>query len=300
MQVAVIPARGGSKRIPRKNIKSFCGKPIIAWPIETAIESGLFDRILVSTDDQEIADVAQAFGAEVPFMRPAKLANDYAVTTEVIGHSISWMQSQNWKLDAVCCIYPTAATVQKVDLQRGLEGLRSGTWAYAFSVTEYAFPIFRAIKENIDGGVEMYFSECSLKRSQDITTALHDAGQFYWGKPEAWCNNQKIFDKHSMPIHIPRWCVQDIDTNEDWIGAELSFKMINQKSKHKMEDKNKQIKHYLKVIDEIEIVRTKNNINWMDILRLAFTYAPEEAKKLMKKIDLEDNRISELVKELSG
>lgn len=221
MNIAVIPARGGSKRIPRKNIKNFFGKPMIAWSIEIAIASGLFDQIIVSTDDQEIAEVSRRYGAEVPFLRPADLSNDYAGTTEVIAHATQWLIDQGLVVSAVCCIYATAPFVQVKDLIRGLQALESGSWSYAFSATDFAAPIFRAFIENPDGGIDMVFPEHFLTRSQDLPRALHDAGQFYWGQPSAWLEGKRIFDRHSIPIIIPRWCVQDIDNQEDWIRAEM-------------------------------------------------------------------------------
>ena len=228
MKIAVIPARGGSKRIPRKNIKDFCGKPIIAWGIEVAIRSGLFDRIIVSTDDEEIATVAKTWGAEVPFVRPDELSNDYAGTTEVIAHAAQWALNQGDDVDAVCCIYATAPFVRGADLKRGLEALESSNWAYAFSATDFAAPIFRAFKQTSDGGVEMFFPEYFNSRSQDLPTALHDAGQFCWGRSFAWIEGIRVFERRSFPIIIPRWRVQDIDTEEDWLRAELMFKAINQ------------------------------------------------------------------------
>jgi N-acylneuraminate cytidylyltransferase len=226
MKVAVIPARGGSKRIPRKNIKDFLGKPMIAWSIETAIASKLFDQIIVSTDDPEIAEVARNYGAEVPFFRPANLSNDYAGTTEVIAHATQWFIDQGFVVSAVCCIYATAPFVQVKDLIKGLQALESGRWSYAFSATDFAAPIFRAFTEISEGGIEMFFPEHFLTRSQDLPRALHDAGQFYWGQPSAWLEGKRIFDRHSMPIIIPRWYVQDIDNEEDWIRAEMLAPMI--------------------------------------------------------------------------
>ena len=224
--IAVIPARGGSKRIPRKNINDFCGKPMIAWPIEAAKASGLFDHIIVSTDDAEVAEVARQWGAEVPFMRPAKLSNDYAGTIEVVAHATQWVLDQGWPVSAVCCIYATAPFIQVEDLKRGLEALESGEWAYAFAVTEYPSPIFRSFRKLPDGSLEMFFPEHYLTRSQDLPTALHDAGQFYWGRPSAWLEGKQAFDRCSVPIVIPRWRVQDIDTEEDWLRAELMFRAI--------------------------------------------------------------------------
>ncbi len=226
MLVAVIPARGGSKRIPRKNIKHFSGKPMIAWCIEIAKQSRLFDHILVSTDDQEIAEVVTSLDVEVPFMRPAELADDFTGTTEVISHAVNWMKNHDWQLDAVCCIYPTSPLMQTEDLKRGWKALESGDWSYAISVTEYASPISRSFREHPEGGLAMFFPENLEMRSQDLPEALHDAAQFYWGRPEAWLSQLEIFDQQSFPIRIPRWRVQDIDNLEDWKRAELIFQMI--------------------------------------------------------------------------
>lgn len=226
MKIAVIPARGGSKRIPRKNIKPFHGKPMIAWSIEAAKSSGLFDHIFVSTDDAEIAEVARKWGAEVPFMRPAELSNDYAATTEVIAHATQWALDQGFDVTAVCCIYATAPFVLVDDLNRGLEALNSGDWNYAFTVTDFAAPIFRSFKQTPEGGLEMFFPEHFGSRSQDLPAALHDAGQFYWGRPEAWIEGKRIFDRLSRPVLIPRWRVQDIDTSDDWERAEILAPII--------------------------------------------------------------------------
>lgn len=226
MKIAVIPARGGSKRIPRKNIKLFNGKPMIAWSIEAAKSSGLFDRIIVSTDDTEIAEVARQWGAEVPFMRPEALSNDYAGTTPVIAHAMQWALAQGMDVEAVCCIYATAPFVQVDDLKRGWEALVSGDWDYAFTVTDFAAPIFRAFKQTEDGGIEMFYPEHFATRSQDLPVALHDAGQFYWGRPAAWLEGKRIFDHRSKPVQIPRWRVQDIDAPDDWERAEILAPII--------------------------------------------------------------------------
>jgi N-acylneuraminate cytidylyltransferase len=228
MNIAIIPARGGSKRIPGKNIKDFCGKPIIAWSIEAAKASGLFDHVLVSTDDAEIAKVAQAWGAEAPFVRPAEIANDYAGTTEVIAHATQWALDQGWPVSAVCCIYATAPFIQIGDLKQGLQRLQSGSWCYAFTVAEFASPIFRSFQQLPGGGIEMFFPDKFPIRSQDLPEALHDAGQFYWGLPSAWIEGRRIYDKHSVPIIIPRWRVQDIDTPDDWLRAEVVYKLLEQ------------------------------------------------------------------------
>jgi N-acylneuraminate cytidylyltransferase len=230
MKVAVIPARGGSKRIPRKNIRDFVGKPMIAHSIQAAYDSEMFDRVIVSTDDSEIAEIAKKWGAEVPFLRPANLANDFAGTTEVIAHATQWLIDQGIILEAVCCIYATAPFVQANDICDGWKKLSSGAWSYAFTTTEFAAPIFRAFQQTASGGIQMFFPENFKMRSQDLPTALHDAGQFYWGLPEAWLEQRRIFDHWSIPVYLPRWRVQDIDTEEDWQRAELQWKVINPKS----------------------------------------------------------------------
>jgi N-acylneuraminate cytidylyltransferase len=221
MKIAVIPARGGSKRIPRKNIKLFCGKPMIAWSIEAAKASCLFDHIVVSTDDNEIAEVAKQWGAEVPFMRPAVLADDYAATAPVIAHATQWALDQGFDIAAVCCIYATAPFILVADLQDGWRALESGDWEYVFSATDFAAPIFRSFEKTVEGGVRMFFPDHALTRSQDLPTALHDAGQFYWGRTSAWLQEKRVFDQHTKPLIIPRWRVQDIDTEEDWERAEM-------------------------------------------------------------------------------
>lgn len=227
MRIAVIPARGGSKRIPRKNIRLFAGKPMIAYSIAVARECSLFDHVVVSTDDHEIAEVARYYGAEVPFLRPETLSDDYSVTTEVIAHATRWMLDQHWPIDAVCCIYATAPFVRAEDVKCGLDALESGCWDYAFAVTEFAAPIFRSFRRHPDGGVEMFFPDQFSTRSQDLPVALHDAGQFYWGRPQAWLENKPIFGRNSFPIVIPRWRVQDIDTEADWHRAELMMDVMS-------------------------------------------------------------------------
>ncbi|RQO36087.1 pseudaminic acid cytidylyltransferase [Herminiimonas sp. KBW02] len=226
MKIAVIPARGGSKRIPRKNIKNFCGKPMIAWSIEAAKKSGVFDHILVSTDDEEIRDIACGLGVQVPFLRPPHLSDDHAGTTEVIGHATQWALDQNWPITAVCCIYAASPFIQGDDIKRGLEILEAGDWSYVFPAADFSAPIFRSFSQQKNGGVEMFFPDLFLTRSQDLPKALHDTGQFYWGRPSAWLEGARIFDKHSFPLLLPRWRVQDIDDQEDWIRAELIAKHI--------------------------------------------------------------------------
>ncbi|MDA3807206.1 MAG: pseudaminic acid cytidylyltransferase [Thiomicrorhabdus sp.] len=229
MNIAVIPARGGSKRIPRKNIKEFCGKPMIAWSIEAAQKSNCFERIIVSTDDNEIADIAQNYDAEVPFMRPESLANDYAGTIPVIRHAVEWLVNHGEKPENVCCLYATAPFVCSQDLRRGLEILQAQECDYAFSVTSFPFPIQRAIRITQEQRVEMFQPEHFMTRSQDLEEAYHDAGQFYWGTAQAWLDEKPVFSDHSIPIVLPRHRVQDIDTLEDWQRAEWLFKALHAK-----------------------------------------------------------------------
>lgn len=223
MRLAVIPARGGSKRIPRKNIKPFGGQPMIAWSIKAAIESQCFDRIIVSTDDAEIAEVSKAYGAEVPFLRPAELSDDYTGTIPVIAHAINWQNKHGKTADEVCCIYATAPFLQVTDLQRGLDILRTTGSNYAFSVTSYAFPIQRAIRITHDERIEMFQPQHFHTRSQDLEEAWHDAGQFYWGHAKAWLLSQPMFSHNTAPVPLPRHRVQDIDTPQDWVRAEWMF-----------------------------------------------------------------------------
>lgn len=227
MKLAVIPARGGSKRIPRKNIKLFCGKPMIAWSIAAALESKCFNRVVVSTDDQEIAQVARDYGAEVPFVRPSDLSDDQTGTLPVIAHAIERLCEIGPRPAQVCCIYATAPFIRADDIRRGLIDLTNIGSDYAFSVTSYPFPIQRALRITPDGYPEMFSPEHINTRSQDLEEAYHDAGQFYWGQTEAWLAGKPIFGCHSLPIKLPPYRVQDIDTQEDWVRAEYLFRAIN-------------------------------------------------------------------------
>ena len=228
MNIGIIPARGGSKRIPGKNIKPFAGKPIIGWVIEAAVTSGLFERIIVSTDDDEIAAVAVEFGAEVPFMRPAELADDHTGIVEVVQHAIAWLRDENIPVEYVCCMLATAPFLQPDVLSQALKRLIELQAQYAFSVTDYAFPIQRAIRINSKGRVEALWPENIATRSQDLEDVYHDAGQFYWGTTQAWGQGQAIFSGDSVPIRLPRYLVQDIDTTDDWTRAELMFNALRE------------------------------------------------------------------------
>jgi pseudaminic acid cytidylyltransferase len=226
--VAIIPARGGSKRIPRKNIKLFAGKPIIGYSIEAAVMSGLFERVIVSTDDHEVAEVAKSFGAEVPFLRPAELADDFAGTNAVVKHGLQWMHVHETLPDYACCIYATAPFLNADVLQLGYQKLIETGKSYAFSVTSFPFPIQRAIRINQEGYVEAFDPEMITKRSQDLEEAYHDAGQFYWGRAEAFMKDVVTFSPESVPVILPRYRVQDIDTLEDWRRAELMFAALQE------------------------------------------------------------------------
>ncbi len=226
MNIAIIPARGGSKRIPKKNIQEFMGKPIIAWSIQAAINSELFHSVLVSTDDESIADVAIKYGAEVPFMRPNNLSDDYTGTNDVVKHAIKWIENNRQMPDFVCCIYATAPFIQKKYLVDGYHRLLASEKSFAFSVTSFAYPVERAIRVNSSGTVGVVWENNFNKRSQDLECLFHDAGQFYWGRPDAFIKNIDIFSEVSIPIILPRHLTQDIDTFEDWKHAELLFKSL--------------------------------------------------------------------------
>jgi N-acylneuraminate cytidylyltransferase len=200
----------------------------LAWSIQAALTSELFDQVIVSTDDDEIANEAKAQGAQVPFTRPSDLSDDYTSTTAVTAHAIKWLQVQGLSPELVCCIYATAPFIRSEDLKRSLKVLTETKADYAFSVTSYAFPIQRAIKLNEQGRIEMFQPENFNTRSQDLDEAYHDAGQFYWGRAQAWLTDKPLFSKDSVPIILPRSRVQDIDTPEDWERAEQMF-MVNQR-----------------------------------------------------------------------
>jgi len=226
MNIAIIPARGGSKRIPRKNIKPFHGKPMIAYSIEAALNSGCFDKVIVSTDDLEIANIAKEFGAEVPFIRPTGISGDYATTMDVMQHAIHHCIDNGMHIRYVCCLYATAPFVTADFLRQGLKTLQDEECEFAFSATSFPFPIQRAIKLSVRGEVFMFSPENEQLRSQDLEDAYHDAGQFYWGKKEAFLEGKSIFAPHSRTVLLPRSRVQDIDTPEDWELAEALYSVI--------------------------------------------------------------------------
>jgi pseudaminic acid cytidylyltransferase len=228
MNICVIPARGGSKRILRKNIKDFNGKPIIAYSIKAAFDSNCFDHVIVSTDDDEIKEIAKKYGAEVPFVRPVELSNDYVVTFKVIKHAIEWMESNNYTIENVCCLYATAPFVQPQIISRAFEKLKNSNLHYCFSLTSFPFPIQRAIKIDQNDKINMFNPGQFDKRSQDLEAAFHDAGQFYWGKSQAFKDELPLFSEFAIPYILPSYLVQDIDTNEDWIRAEVMHKVLQE------------------------------------------------------------------------
>ncbi len=218
--VAIIPARGGSKRIPRKNLAPFDGVPMIVRSIRTALDSGLFEQVVVSTDDAEIADVARANGAHVPFIRPAELADDFTGTAAVIVHALQQLPA----FEYACCVYATAPLLQARFLRQGFELLkRHPDKSFAFSVTDFGFPVQRALTLDGQGGLTALYPEFRNTRSQDLPAAFQDAGQFYWGRSEAWLGGEVLYSPVSLPVILPRYLVQDIDTVEDWKRAEYLY-----------------------------------------------------------------------------
>ena len=222
--IAVIPARGGSKRIPQKNIKSFFGKPIIGYSIEAAASSGLFDRIVVSTDSEEIAAVARELGAEVPFMRPAAISGDFTPTVDVLLHTLDELgRKEEYRPQYLCCILATAPMLRSSDLREGYRMVASAEAPAAFGVTTFAFPILRALQLTASGALEMVWPEHELTRSNDLQEFYHDAGQFYWVECAALRREKRVYMQGARPVILPRHLVQDIDTPEDWLAAEMFF-----------------------------------------------------------------------------
>jgi pseudaminic acid cytidylyltransferase len=222
--ICMIPARGGSKRIPRKNIRPFAGKHMIAWSIEAAQSARCFERIIVSTNDAEIAQIAQAHGAEVPFVRPAELSDDFATTQDVVVHALHALQTAGQQVQAICCLYATAPFVTGSDLVAGLEQLERAD--FAFPVGEFPAPLERALRISNDGMMHMAQPEHYRTRSQDLDSAYFDAGQFYWGKAQAWLSDRPLMDHKIAPIILPPDRIQDIDTEADWAMAEKLWHLL--------------------------------------------------------------------------
>ena len=221
--IAIIPARGGSKRIPRKNIKPFMGKPILAYSIETALQSGLFDEVMVSTDDEEIAEVARQYGAKVPFMRSEATANDYATTNDVLEEVIRSYAERGSNFDYMCCIYATAPLVRPKDLADALERLKKGNHKIAYPVVEFSYPIWRCLDVSEDGTMSRHWPEYEHSRSQDLPKEYHDSGTFYWYDVNKWSANEGS----TGAIILSETQVQDIDNETDWLLAELKYKLLH-------------------------------------------------------------------------
>jgi pseudaminic acid cytidylyltransferase len=225
MNIAVIPARGGSKRIPKKNIKDFLGKPIISLVIKKLIDSKVFDKIIVSTDDDDIAKISIKSGVDTIINRPDDLSDDLTTTVPVISHSVSVLNRKGYYPDYVCCVYPCAPLIFATDIVKSLEVIKSSNIDYVYPITEYLHPIQRALSIKDDGGLEFVFPEYELTRTQDLKKTFHDTGQFYWGKSDSWLKNKKLHS-NGFGMIIPSWRVVDIDTNDDWIRAEMMYKQL--------------------------------------------------------------------------
>jgi pseudaminic acid cytidylyltransferase len=223
MPVAVIPARGGSKRIPRKNVRPFAGRPMICHAIGAAQAAGIFDRIVVSTDDDEIAQAARDAGADVPFQRPPALATDHAGTVPVIAHAVDALDLCDD--DAVCCLYPAVPLLEAEDLSRGLDLLEAGASGYVFPVAAYPSPVQRALVRGAEGASRSLYPEFAQTRTQDLVPAFFDAGQFYWARAATWRAGLSIHG-HARTIVLPDWRVVDIDTPDDWARAEMLYRVL--------------------------------------------------------------------------
>lgn len=224
--VAVITARGGSKRIPRKNIKEFCGKPIIAYSIEAAIESSIFDEVMVSTDDEEIAEIAKKCGAKVPFVRSKENANDFATTTDVLLEVIDSYKMTGKEFSFLCCIYPTAPFVTSNKLKSAMELLKEETVQTVMPVVEFSFPPLRGMYIR-DEKLKYCHPEYAFTRSQDLERMYHDCGQFYCIKVDDFLREKKLVMSNTKAIIVPEREVQDIDTEEDWTIAEMKYRLLN-------------------------------------------------------------------------
>jgi len=231
--VAIIPARGGSKRIPGKNIRPFMGKPIIGYSIEAAKATGLFQRIIVSTDSDEIAQISKKFGAEIPFIRPLEIASDSVHSDVPVLHALEWLRDHDCKVEFICCIYATAPLILPEYICKGFQLLVNEGANSAFSVTSFSYPIFRGLKIKRDGRLEMILPQYLAAHSQDLPKAYYDAAQFYWARADAFLKEKTFLSSDAYPVVIPRAMVQDIDTLEDWEMAEILYRAYVEKQKNK-------------------------------------------------------------------
>ena len=227
--IAIIPAKGNSKRISGKNYKKFDGKPIIAYTIEKLKKSGIFDRIIVSTDSKKIASISKDYGAEVPFKRPKLLSDHHTSGAPVISHTVRFLINEGCQFDYICCVYPPNPFLQISDLKKGLEKIKSKKINYVFSATSYRFPLFRSFTFSRKRGIKVLFKNNISKRSQDLEEIICDAGQFYWGRKEVWLQEKEIITKNSDIIMVPEWRYHDLDTLGDWKRAELNYQILNRK-----------------------------------------------------------------------
>ena len=225
MRVAIIPARGGSKRIPRKNAKPFFGVPMIARTVATALASGLFEQVVVSTDDAEIAELARLAGAVTPFVRPVDLADDLTPTVPVVAHAVQECNALGWQITFACCIYPSVPLLAISDLVNALAMAIEKNADFVYPVTDYAHPIQRAMRRAPSGEMSLYSPQFEMTRTQDLEKSFHDAGQFYWGKASAWLAHKKMHSA-GLGMPIPHWRVVDIDNEDDWYRAEMLFKTL--------------------------------------------------------------------------
>ena len=224
MKIAIIPARSGSKRIPKKNIKLFMGVPIISRTIKQLIKTNIFDLIIVSTDSNKIANIARNSGAEVPFLRPKKISDDYTDTQTVIQHAIKWLKNKKIYAEFVCCVYPTSVFFSAGDILEGYKKIKSRKWDFVFTAGKSSRSAYHSFEKKKSGFIKLLYPSKLKKRSQKIKETFNDAGHFYWAKPDIWLSNKKIISKKSYPIIISRYRDYDIDTLEDWKTAEIFWK----------------------------------------------------------------------------
>ena len=227
MNIAIITARGGSKRIPKKNIKKFCGKPIIYWVIKAVKKSKIFDKIIVSTDSEKIAKIVKKYNVDVPFIRPKKFSGDSVSTLKVMIHGIKWLIQNNCKPSYICCIYPTAAFIRPVDILKGYKAIKKNKNSFIFSGSSFVSSVSRSFYRTSKNKLKMLFPKNSFKRTQDIKKIYYDTGQFYWGSKNSWLTKKTILNNSSDIVYIPKWIAIDIDTHEDWQKAEKFAKLNN-------------------------------------------------------------------------
>lgn len=221
--LAIIPARGGSKRIPRKNVKPFLGKPMLAYPIEAALATGLFDEVMVSTDDEEIAEVARLYGAKVPFMRSAETSNDFATLNDVLREVLNKYEEQGKMFENMCCILATSPMLKSEDISNGFSTLINSEFSTIVPIVEFSYPILRSFKMSDENAIDYNWPEYAKSRSQDLPKAYHDSGTFYWNKIDRWLKG----DIKRGGIVVSEETVQDIDTEQDWKIAEIKYKLLN-------------------------------------------------------------------------